>query len=477
MPSARFEALLGSLRFRLAAWNTIALLLGIVATLALVREGFRLTLLHELDEFLLEDATEIRLAAEGSYPREDRLVAELRGRALGHVKAGRFVQIFRSDGTVLWESENTPEAGLPPMPARTPPRQTVANYRFVSLEVTRPGSEVLRVRVGSSLAFLDQDLDRLNQLLLVVGASVILLTPIGGYWLAGRATQPLNRMIETTAILHPDNLHERLPTRNTGDELDRLSQTINGLLDRLARYIHDRRDFLANAAHELRSPLAAMQSLIDTTLAKPRTAAEYEEFLGEVAEECREIGVLVNQLLLLAESDAGTLQLRQDPVRLDQVAAKSLEMFRGVAEAQKIELRLVRLDPVRITGDASRLRQVANNLIDNAIKYTPAGGQVRIDLEYDARVHAAFFRVHDTGRGIPAADLPHVFERFYRGDKSRTREHEARGSGLGLSICQSIVIAHGGHIWAESEPGQGTAVVASFFHAQLAAEPKLEPVA
>ncbi|HEY5314298.1 MAG TPA: ATP-binding protein, partial [Pirellulales bacterium] len=299
---------------------------------------------------------------------------------------------------------------------------------------------------------------KLTNTMLIAGAVVLLVSPLGGYWLAGRATRPLARIIDTTARLHPSNLEERLQIRGTRDELDRLSQTVNALLDRIAAYISQNRQFTANAAHELRSPLAAIQNSLEVGLNADRSAEEYHELLGETLEECGVLRDLVNQMLLLAESDAGRLEVSPDPFRLDLVAQKSHEMFVGVAEAADLRLRLdCQGPPVLIYGDANRLRQVVNNLIDNAIKFSQAGGTITVSVHREHARHAVL-EVADTGIGIAAEDLPHVFERFYRGDKSRQRKDRSGGTGLGLSICSSIAAAHNGTIKVESTLGQGTTV-------------------
>jgi signal transduction histidine kinase len=265
----------------------------------------------------------------------------------------------------------------------------------------------------------------------------------------------LARIIDTTARLHPSHLEERLQLRGTRDELDRLSLTVNGLLDRIANYISQNQQFTANAAHELRSPLAAIQNALEVGLNADRSAEEYRELIGETLEECGVLRDLVNQMLLLAESDTGRLEISPEAIRLDQVAQKSHEMFAGVAEAADLKLELVCSEPVLVYGDANRLRQVINNLIDNAIKFSRPQGSITVSVRREYGRHAVL-EVIDTGIGISEEDLPHVFERFYRGDKSRQRKDRSGGTGLGLSICRSIVLAHSGTIKVESTLGLGT---------------------
>jgi signal transduction histidine kinase len=191
-------------------------------------------------------------------------------------------------------------------------------------------------------------------------------------------------------------------------------------------------------------------------LNQDRSPEEYRELLGSIVEECTRLGNLVGQLLLLAESDAGRLQRADAPVRLDALVLKAIDMFQGVADTRNVKLMAAATEEVWVSGDAGHLRQVVFNLIDNAIKFTPAGS-VTVAVRQDEITRRALLTVQDTGTGIDPQHLPHVFERFYRGDRSRTRS-ERCGSGVGLSICEALVTAHGGTIRIESVVGQGTRV-------------------
>lgn len=456
MRFGRLSVYYGSLRFRLLAWNTIVVLLMVVVTLLAVREGLRLTLIREMDQLLEEDALEIRLAVEQFFPRWELIQEELDRKAIGHAHRELFAQVLDASGQPLRSSVNTPaeaeQAGTGPFGRTLPSGQ----FRVVSAPVGKTGMPRMIIRVGSTLQFVQEDVAKLSRMSVWVAIALLPLASWGGYWLAGRATKPLAQIIRLASRLRPTRLDERLPIRRTGDELDQLSRTINGLLDRIADYLQKNREFIANAAHELRSPLAAIQSSVEVALNSDRTVAEYQELLYEIVEECSSLAALVNQLLLLAESDAGPSQLVRESVRLDQIANKSLDMFHGAAEERNIQLHAARLDRVVVSGDANRLWQVVNNLIDNAIKFSRPGGQVSLSLRFDQDRGLAILSVSDDGIGIPTADLPHVFERFFQGDRSRQRETPARGNGLGLSICQSIVQAHGGSIAVQSPPEAGS---------------------
>lgn len=272
--------------------------------------------------------------------------------------------------------------------------------------------------------------------------------------LARRATEPMRQIIATTQRLRPSRLRERLTIRGTGDELDQLSAEINHFLDQIAGYLERHREFIGNAAHELRSPLTAIQTSVDVALNKERSPEEYQELLYTLSEECERLRVLVNQLLAVAENDAVGLERPTTPVRLDEVVQKSLEVFAALAEDRQIELQAEIEPSVMAPGDAARLRQVVNNLLDNALKFTDAGGRVTVNLYCDTAQERAVLTVRDTGIGIPREELPRVFDRFYQVDKSHNRDG-AHGNGLGLSIVESIVQLHGGVVEVESDLGCG----------------------
>lgn len=459
MPSAHLREAVGTLRFRLTIWNTAVVLVFVLLTLWGVREGLRLVLWKEADDQLLEDAREIQEAIAKHYPDDAKIHDELDRKATTHTHRGLFIEIIDEQGQLKWESTDAPTiplSALESVSAMTP--TTVGKYRIVDFQFDRRLAPQSRILIGASFEPLEADIAQVTWLLLVVGSVTLLASPLGGYWLAGRATRPIAHIIDTTNRLHPSSLDERLPLRGTGDELDRLSATINGFLDRIGRYLEQNREFTANAAHELRSPLAAIQSSLEVALNSDRGIEEYKEVLAEILDECGRLRILVNQLLLLAESDAGRLQVASEPVELDVVVRKACDMFQGVAEVADVDLRIVGLGHARVAGDAGRLRQVVNNLIDNALKFTRAGGKVEVRLVRHPADATVRLSVRDTGSGISADDLPHIFDRFYRGDKTRQHERPTRGTGLGLAICRSIVEAHSGRLEVTSVVDQGTTI-------------------
>jgi heavy metal sensor kinase len=456
----RLKGLFSTLRFRLLIWVTLVVMVMVVVTMVTVREVVHRALWYEFQHLFEEEAAGVALVVGQDYPDEKQQLWQVLQSKVA-VLARRewfrewFTQLYRADGTLLWSSPNVP-SGLGPPALETTEPADVNGYVVVEHRVTaRDGTELV-VRCGCSRRPVEEDLELVDRIMVWTGLVTLLLAPLGGYALAGRATRPIAKIIATAASLQPSKLDERLPIRGTGDELDQLSQTINSLLDRIASYIQRNRDFVANAAHELRSPLTAIRSTVEVGLNRNRTPEEYASLLTDVMEECSQLAGLVNRLLLLAEGDAGRLTARDHSVRLDRVVRESVDMFEGVAEVQGLSLTAGELPAAVVPGDEFHLRQVVRNLIDNAIKFTPANGDVQVTMGVQAERRRAWLRVRDNGIGIAAEDLPRIFERFYRADKARTRESRPGGHGLGLSICQSIVLALGGEIAVESQPGRGT---------------------
>jgi signal transduction histidine kinase len=472
MSFERLSAAVRSLRFRLMLWNVAAGVLTGLGILIAVREGVRLTLIAELDQVLREDLKEIQLYFQGPSDYNWALLQEeLDRKSSGHDFHGWFVQFYDDQGQVAWASKSAPS-----LPVLAPQQKAAGQFRIdqFRLQYARLPEQVEQaaaVAVGCNEQFIARDMSRIDRLVMTVGGVIVLVAPIGGYLLAGRTTRILANLIHTTDRLRPSELKERLPIRGTGDELDAMARTINGLLDRIADYLKQKHDFLANAAHELRTPLAAIRSSVEVALSGERSEQEYRELLDVVIDQCTALEALVNQLLLLAESDADRLMTNSEATSLDEVVKRAVEMFEGVAEDRGIELSYNWPPPIRVVGNRHRLRQLLNNLLDNAIKYTaashppPAGtgdeqplgaGRVAVQLVRDEASQTARLTIHDNGIGISSEALPHVFERFYRGDRARTREGTTGGTGLGLSICQAIVLAHHGSISAISSAHEGT---------------------
>lgn len=448
-----------TLRLRLTAWNTLVVLLMTLASLLAARFAARATLYADADAELRAAVQEVVLALRDLSPDIDAVVAEIGRKAESHEQRGWFVQLLEEDGTALWMSDHCPAEVATFPPSNLGQEENVVQvgpYRYVRHRVSRAGHPTYHVRVGTYTTGLDASLASLLRLLLAVAALLCLVTPLAGWWLARRATQPVAAMLRTADKLKPTRLGDRLPVRGSGDELDTLASTINRLLDQVAAHVDRQQQFVADAAHELRGPLAAVRSAIEVAISHDRSVEEYRETLAEVLDEACGLSKLANGLLTLAEACDDSRPAAAGHVDLAAIARQSVAMFSATGEERGLVIDVGAPEPTRVQGDAAHLRQVLANLIDNAIRFTPCGGRVDVRVRVDAPAAAAVLTVADTGIGIDKEHIDHVFDRFYKVDTSRKHDEDGRSGGLGLSICRAIVERHRGTITVSSGRGAGT---------------------
>jgi two-component system heavy metal sensor histidine kinase CusS len=449
-----------SLRTRLALWNAAVVILTAVTTLVALRAGVTHALLSEIKEILEEDVAEIKLMlSEIPASQFPELKHELQRKAEGHRQHGWFVELYGEKGVRLWSTKSADSSLDNPVTSDNSDVQNAQDLLTFKDDADPNEHGVKWIVVGAQLTLLRYDLSRIDELVVLTATLIFAIAPIFAYWLAGRATNAVGEITRTASRLRPDRLDERLPLRGTGDELDQLAQTINGLLDRIAVFLEHKRDVLANAAHELRTPLAAIRSSVEVALNEERRPHEYQEILEDIIDQSGSLQTLLNQLLLLSEAETEQLKTQVEIVDLSRIVSRAAAMFQGVAEVRDIALDVSPVTPCRVAGNQVHLQQLVNNLIDNALKYTPAGGHVRVSLMQTPDRKSAELRVQDSGVGIAKDDLPRVFDRFFRVDRSRSRGETPEGSGLGLSICKAVVEAHNGTITCTSTLGQGTEFV------------------
>ena len=307
------------------------------------------------------------------------------------------------------------------------------------------------LEVAAPLGRIDASVDRLAWLLVGFGAFGSAAAFAAAWLLAGRALRPIRSMTATAGdIARSRSFSKRVPLAPVEDELRRLGLTFNEMLQSLEIAYQSQQRFVSDASHELRAPLTAIQANLELLEQHPdMPVLDRREAVNEASREATRLGRLVAELLALARADAG-VDLRARPVDLDRVALEAVQEARHLADGPRIEIE--KLEPARLSGDPDRLKELLLILLDNAVKYTPKQGLITLRLERNgARARVA---VHDTGIGIRAEDLPHVFERFYRADPARSSD--PGGSGLGLAIARWIAERHGGSIAIVSEPGKGT---------------------
>jgi two-component system OmpR family sensor kinase len=351
------------------------------------------------------------------------------------------------------ESVSREQSGRPSSEPRPGPRmfQGAARTRAEQRELFRflPHGEC--ILVGRSLAPELAAMHRLGLWLVVAGSSVLLLGLAGGWWLASRAIRPIEDISATAMKIAAGDLSQRIDAADTDSELGRLTAVLNSTFARLeAAFAHQSR-FTSDASHELRTPLSVILSETQSSLSRERSAPEYRQALEACRRAAQRMRTLAESLLELARLDAGQEPMKREPFDLARVAREAVELLRPLAAERGVELRC-ELSPLECLGDAERLSQVVTNLLTNAIHFNRPQGEVRMATL--AESGTAVLTVTDTGEGISAEDLPHIFERFYRADKSRSR---AQGrAGLGLAISKAIVDAHGGALEVSSQPAAGS---------------------
>jgi two-component system OmpR family sensor kinase len=315
------------------------------------------------------------------------------------------------------------------------------------------GSAVSRVVVATSADVPDPAIRDLVETMAAVAPILLIASIALAYAIAGRAFQPVDRLVnEVQAITDGRSLHRRLPV-TAGEEIARLAVTLNEMLERLEISFAALRRFTADASHELKTPLAVMRADVERAMSDRAPGAEKLVALEEALHETTRMADLVDSLLTLARADEGRFDLHRERVQLAPLAHEVFETATILGEAAGLAVTMPEIADVVVLADRTRLRQLFLNIVTNALKYTSTGS---VELSLVAHDRTVAFTVRDTGMGISAADLPHIFERFYRADRARSRSTERGGFGLGLAISQWIAEAHGGTISVRSRLGRGT---------------------
>jgi len=355
------------------------------------------------------------------------------------------------------ESLRLLRGGQAPSRAVTLGRQGIFARRGVMVErlETLPNGQLLRVVAAMPLSEVSLSPWEILGAALVVLPLILGLSVGGAFLIAARATEPLERITkEVVEITDGRSLHRRLHPEESSAELSRLTAQLNEMIGRLEMSFIALRRFTADASHELKTPLAVLRADVERAMHSPSNSTEQLVALEEALHETTRMADLVESLLTLARADEGRFDLYREPVELDPLAHDVFETALILGEDAGLTVTMPRADPCTVSGDATRLRQLFLNLITNAIKYTPRGGEVELQLV--ATEDEASFSVRDTGIGIAAIDLPNIFDRFYRADRVRSRHSERGGFGLGLSISQWIAQAHGGTLTAQSRLHRGS---------------------
>jgi heavy metal sensor kinase len=454
----------GSIRFRLTVWYASLLTVFVVALAGMLFVHLKNYLEGSLAETQMRRARQIagmfftNVGADG----EERLGREIAS-LYAPEKSDRFIRVTRSDGKLVYVSGPpnshafdpaavpAPKPGLPWESSR---KQTLGDAALLiaSVRATSASGVIYIIEVGTSA---DPVEALFRHLMLVLGIAlplVVALAAGGGYVLVRRALRPVEEITGKAAQITQHNLGERLPIPPTGDELERLSLALNHMIIRLDDAFANSKRFVADASHELRTPLTVVSGELEVLAQDADLPADQRQRLGSLLEEVHRLVKIVERLFALSRLDAGEAQSEWVRFDLGKLAASTADQMSLLADDRRIAVTCSAAGPVFVKGDRSRMKQLVVNLLDNAIKYTPEGGAVHIRGK--AAGGSAVLEVTDTGIGIPAGDLPHVFDRFFRADRTRSRCPD--GAGLGLAIVKSISHAHCGTIEVDSAVGKGS---------------------
>ena len=450
---------------RLTLWYSLMLLLavGIFGTMSYV---FIARQLYEEQYVMLsENAEQISEVIRFRNGTLDISFLISEADALNLNEQGVFFEIWNSESERIFHARNAPRLLRNPPPAKDVAERLqlhddsgfLFNVLTIPVFVTQQGDnrKTLHIRVGQSILYVEKILRRIRHLLYILIPGVLVFASWGGWYLARRALDPVAAITKSARELSLRHLELQVPESMPDDELGQLVRTFNSMIQRIKIGVDRINQFTADVSHELRTPLTIMRGEIEVALRRSRSVEEYQQILSSALQELSYMEQMINDLLLLSRADSGEFILQLENVKMAPFIADVLEQFQKLSPAQQIQFDVPdACQDVVCSIDRDKIKRVMLNILDNAVKYTPQGGSIMLTL--DRQDMLVLIRCSDKGIGISKDDLPRVFDRFYRADKSRSRAQHS--SGLGLSICKWILEAHDGRIELESELNRGTTV-------------------
>lgn len=311
------------------------------------------------------------------------------------------------------------------------------------------GPEIV-VQIGLSLKDDEQLFEDFREVFVTVTVIVLAFSSLGGWLMARRGLSGVKRLTETALAISNGSMERRVPLTRKGDEIDQLSEVFNHMVERIQSLIKEMREIIDNIAHDIKSPIGRIRGIAEVNLTGERSPNEYQMVAANTVEECDRLLTTVNTILEVSETEAGVTALNLSEVDISALVEDACDLFRPLTEDKELNLKVNTAFDCLVRGDRKKLQRVFANLLDNAIKYTAPGGNIAISTEKSDK--GVIISVHDTGIGIPSDEIPHVFDRFYRVDRSRS----IPGAGLGLSLVQAIVQRHGGEVKVSSSPSLGS---------------------
>jgi heavy metal sensor kinase len=459
MSSGKPRRLWHSLTFRLTLWYAGIFAVSLLIAFALFYLAILTVIRDRTDQELLNRAGQFSVVLREQGIAGVQVFAVFEAQAAGIRKVFfRLLypidQAFASSNTDAWEDIPVRKEALEALLAgRGHVFETVllpARQDKVRILYALIGPGVI-LQVGQSMEKDTRIIDAFRGIFLITMLLLIALATGGGWFMARRAVSDVEAITRTAQGISAGTLGKRVPVKDRGDEIDQLAMTFNQMLDRIQTLVTEIRQMGDNIAHDLKSPLTRIRGSAEIALTTARSPADYEAMAAGAIEECDRLLAMINTMLMISRTEAGVEKPARESLDLAALAREACELFGTPAEDQGLALTCSVPETCPVTGDHRMLQRLIANLLDNALKYTPAGGSVELTVFQNAG--SAALTVRDTGSGISVGDLPRIFERFYRCDQSRS----VAGTGLGLSLARAIARAHGGEITVESRPGRGSA--------------------
>ena len=450
--------LTGKLAFKLTLWYAGifavscfgALIVFYVATVSVIR--------HRTDLELLKDAKEFSSAytAKGMDELKAAMLTEMESEGAGNM----FLRLVDRNGEELtfpvgsdWRDSELGKAAIRGVGGEKEPFfETIAvpgrphPFRVLTSRIA-PG---MVIQIGQSLEDDERLMEACREVLSVTLGLIVVLSAVGGFLFARRALAGVEEVTKTANEISNGAFDRRVEVKGRGEEIDTLAETFNRMVGKIEVLIREMREMTDNIAHDLKSPITRIRGMAEATLIGANAPKDFELMSGSIVEECDRLMVMINTMLDISEAEAGVAKLALEAVDMAQVVGEACDLFQPVAENNQVSIVQRLAEHAAISGDKVKIQRAVSNLLDNALKYTPQGGKVTASVEReDDRV---VFSVNNTGPGISELDLPHIFDRFFRGDRSRSQP----GTGLGLNLTLAIARAHGGDVKVTSVPDQGS---------------------
>jgi heavy metal sensor kinase len=468
-----------TLAFKLTIWYASVFTLSLCAAFALFYFVVARAIYDQTDQELASRMKELGSLLNVNGIEAVKRVVVLEAQAAGEKKI--FVRLLYPDGTAFSSSNMSYWKDIAVSRVSIQQLLQGAGRVFETIAIPQRKHKVrilysvvapgVLLQLGQSLEQQTRILEAFRKIFILAMSVIVLVAALIGWFMAKRATTGLQAVARTARHITEGDLGRRVPVNEKGDEIDQLAVTFNRMLDRIQALVTNIREISDNIAHDLKSPVTRIRGLAEITLTTGKTLAEYESMAAETIEACDRLLDMINTMLAISKTEAGVDDLNVEPIDLAALIHEACDLFEPMAEDKGVNISCDIPGPCVISGDRRMVQRMTANLIDNAVKYTPSGGSVHIFLTTTEN-NVVVMQITDTGIGISSSDLPFIFNRFYRCDKSRSQT----GAGLGLCLARAVARAHGGDIRVKSEPGSGsTFSVILPIHSGRGITPKEDP--